>query len=218
LAASSVKATYEGLNTKKQAVADASVAADREKITQLSIAGDIDGTRRVLQPYVDQAKAAKTVEDKTAAMNAVIDRLDVTSDKEKMFWSGDSKLAAKIAKERGKTILEQTPGGQVIDEWADLNNTFSWSPGDMAPHGWDLWGKVSEKYAKEAIGEIDIIQTAKKYPGGGPTWRNKEFPILLDENKVTSMNVFCVDESGNIINMMKIDPESAAAANLFPKD
>ena len=213
-----VKPPDDGANTKKQAVADAAVAADRERITQLSKEGKIVEARAILQPYVDAAKDAKTVDEKTAAMNAIIDRLDVTSAKEKMFWSGNQDLAAKIATEKGKTILEQTAGGQVINKWDDLNNTFSWDKNDLGPHGWDLWGEVSEKYSKDAFGEIDIIQDMTKYPGGGPTWRGREWPTIVDEGKVTSMNIFGMDKDGTIVETMIMKPNSDAAKALFGGD
>jgi len=210
-----VKPPDDGANTKKQAIADAAVTADRERITQLSKDGKIVEARAILQPYVDAAKDAKTVDEKTAAMNAIVDRLDVTSDKEKMFWSGNQDLAAKIATEKGKTILEQTPGGQVINKWDDLNNTFSWDKNDLGPHGWNLWGDVSEKYSKDAFGEIDIIQDMKKFPGGGDTWRGREWPTIVEEGKVTSMNIFGMDKEGNILETMTMAPDSDLAKSLF---
>ena len=212
-----VKPPDEGANTKKQAVGDAAAAADRERITQLSNEGKIVEAQAILQPYVDAAKNATTKAEKEAAMEAIIERLDVTSDKEKMFWSGNKELAKKIATEKGKTILEQTPGGRVIDGWKDLNDTFSWNKADMAPHGWDLWGDVSEKYSKDAVGEIDIIQDIKKFPGGGDTWSGREWPTIKAEGKVTSMNIFGMDADGNILNTLKVDPKSNTAAELFEK-
>lgn len=210
-----VKPIDDGVNTKKQSVADAAVAADRERITQLSKEGKIAEARAVLQPHLDAAKNAKTPAEKKAAMDAIVARLDVTSDKEKMFWSGNKELAGKIATEKGKTILEQTSGGKVIDGWDDLNNTFSWNPKDMEPHGWNLWGDVSSKYSQDAAGEIDVIQDFKKFPGGGPTWRGREWPTIVDEGRVTSINIFSMDETGTILDTMKVKPDSAAAEALF---
>lgn len=207
--------TTERANTKKQAVIDATVTADRERITRLSNEGKIGKAQEILQPYVDAAKNAKTVSEKRAAMNAIIERLDVTSEKEKIFWSGDPDLAKKIATEKGKITLEQTPGGKVIDGWKDLNNTFSWNPEDMEPHGWDLWGMVSREYARHAEGEIDIIQTAERFPKGGDIWRGKEWPTIVRERKVTAMNIFCMDKKGNIIETVKMAPNSDIAKKLF---
>jgi len=205
----------DGANTKKQAVADAAAAADKERITQLSREGKISEAQEILRPHLNAAKSATTPTEKRAAMKAIVARLDVTSEKEKMFWSGNPKLAAKIATEKGKTILEQTPGGSVIDGWEDLKQVFTWNPSDMEPHGWDLWGEVSANYSKDAVGEIDVIQDFEKFPNGGPTWRGKEWPVLRKEKKVSSLNIFSMDRSGNILGTMKIDPYSEAAQRLF---
>jgi hypothetical protein len=210
-----VKPPDDGANTKRQAVADAAAAADKDRITQLSKEGKISEAQAILQPHLDAAKSAKTPAEKRTAMDAIVARLDVTSDKEKMFWSGNKDLAAKIAIKKGKTILEQTPGGRVIDGWDDLNNTFSWNPVDMKPHGWDLWGNVSSNYSKDALGEIDIIQDFEKFPGGGPTWRGREWPTIVNEGKVSSINILSMDRSGNILDTMKIDPYGDAAEKLF---
>jgi hypothetical protein len=210
-----VQPANEGPNSKKQEVLDATVDADRARITQLSKEGKIAEAQAILQPYVDAAKTAKTPAEKEAAMNAIINRLDVTSDKEKMFWSGNKDLAGKIAAEKGKIILEQTPGGKVIDGWEDLNNTFSWKKEDMPPHGWDLWGEVSARYSRGASGEIDVIQDFEKFPGGGPTWRGREWPTIVEEGKVTSINIFSMDKAGNVLETMTVKPYGAEAEALF---
>jgi hypothetical protein len=210
-----IKPPDPGANGKKQAIADAAIAADREQITKLSKEGKIAEARAILQPHVDAAKNATTSAEKEAAMEAIIERLDVTSDKEKMFWSGNKELAGKIATEQGKTILEQTPGGKVIDGWDDLNNTFSWDAKDMGPHGWDLWGDVSAKYSKDAVGDIDVIQDFKKFPAGGPTWRGSEWPTIVKEGQVTSINIFSMDGAGNILDTMKMEPNSDVAKKIF---
>lgn len=203
-------------NTKKQAVTGATVAADRERISQLSKEGKIIEARSVLQPYVDAAKNAKTVSEREDAMNAIIQRLDVTSPKEKSFWSGNKDLARKIAKERGKIILEETPGGKVIDEWDDLNEAFPWDGTKMAPHGWDFWGEVSSLYSRGAVGEIDVIQDFEKsFPSGGPTWRGREWPTIVEEGKVTVMNILGMDKDGKLIEAMKVDPYGSIAEGLF---
>lgn len=209
------RSTDAGENVKKQTVADAVIASDRKKITELSNAGKITEAREILQPYVDAAKNGKTFEEREAAMNQILKRLDVTSPKEKMFWSGNVKLAAKIAKEKGKIILEQTPGGRVIDDWNDLKVAFPWDNNKMGPYGWDFWGEVSSEYAKGAIGEIDVIQDVSKFPNGGPTWRGREWPTIFDERKVTVMNIFSMDDTGKVLEVMRVDPYSEAAKKLF---
>lgn len=103
----------------------------------------------------------------------------------------------------------------MIDGWDDFNNTFSWNPNDMEPHGWNVWGDVSSKYSQDAAGEIDVIQDFKKFQGGGPTWREREWPTIVDEGRVTSINIFSMDETGTILDTMKVKPDSAAAAALL---
>lgn len=211
-----VKPRDEGANTKKQTVADAAIAADRERITQLSKEGKIAEARGILQPYVDAAQNATSQAEKKAAMDAIVARLDVTSDKEKMFWSGNKELARQIAKDTGKTILEETPGGKVADNWDDLNNAFSWDDKkDAGPYGWDLWGDISTNYSKDAMGEIDVIQDIKKFPAGGGIWRGQEWPTIKQTGRVTSMNIFGMDEVGNIVDQMKMSPRSAIANTIF---
>lgn len=163
---------------------------------------------------MESAKNAKTPAEKRAAMDEIIARLDVTSEKDKVFWSGDKKKARIFAKENGKTILEQTPGGRVIDDWDEINDAFSWDKSNMPPHGWDFWKEVSERYAKGAEGSIDIVQTADKFPGGGPTWRNKEWPVIRDCGKVDSMTIHKIDDAGSIIETMSLDPKNPATDSL----
>ncbi|MFC0254204.1 hypothetical protein [Massilia consociata] len=211
-----IKPLDEGTNSKKQTVADAAVAADRERITQLAKEGKIAEAQKILQPYVDAAKEAKTSAEKQAAMDAIINRLDVTSDKEKMFWSGNKDLAAKMAKEKGKTILEQTPGGSVIDGWEDLNNTFSWGGIGVEPRGPDFWGSVSAKYSGDAAGKIDVIQDfEKKFPRGGDIWRDYEWPTIVDQGKVTSINIYGMDRAGNLVKSLEVEPGGEVAKKLF---
>mgnify|MGYP000677853526 CR=1 FL=1 len=210
-----IKLPDERTNTKKQAVTDPIVDADRARITQLSKEGKVVEARAVLQPYVDAAKSAKNPAEKKAAMEEIIQRLDVSSNKDKMFWSGNKELARAIAKTKGKTILEETPGGKVADGWDELNRIFSWDIKDMKPHGWDLWGEISANYSKDAAGEIDIIQDIGKFPAGGDTWRQKEWPTIVNEGKVVSMNIYGMDNAGNILQTMKTTPDSVVAEKLF---
>jgi hypothetical protein len=205
----------EGINDKRQQTVDPRIAADREKITALSKAGKIEEARAVLQPHVDAAKAAKTPAEKQAALDEIVQRLDVSSDKEKMFWSGNKSLAGEIAASKGKTILEQTPGGKVIDDWEDINKTFDWDKDSMPPHGWDLWGDVSENYSKGASGNIEVIQDASKFPAGGPTWKGREWPAIRDGGKVTGIDIYSMDKSGNIVDTMKLDPRDPEVDAIF---
>ena len=210
-----IKPAEGGANTKKQAVGDAAAVADRERITQLSKEGKIAEAREILQPYVNTAKNSTSVVEREAAMNEIIKRLDVTSDREKMFWSGNKELAAKIATEKGRTILEQTPGGRVIDNWDDLAAAFPWDTKKTGPWGFSLWGDVSANYSKGATGTIDVIQDIGKFPGGGPTWKGREFDVIKSERKVTSINIYGMNRAGDILQEMKVDPQGRIAEELF---
>jgi len=210
-----IKPPDEGANTKKQAAADAGIAADRERITKLSNEGKIREAQDILRPYVDAAKNATNEADKRSAMHAILRRLDVTSEKEKMFWSGNVDLAAKIATEKGKTILEQTAGGRVVNNWKELNEAFSWKPEDLKPGGDAFWGAISTEYSRDAAGEIDIIQDMTKFPNGGFIWRGYEWKTIVREGKVTSMNIYGMDKAENVIQKIIVDPYGELAKELF---
>jgi len=55
----------------------------------------------------------------------------------------------------------------------------------------------------------------KKFPGGGDTWRGREWPTIVDEGKVTSMNIFSMDKDGNVLETISMAPNSDAAKALF---
>jgi len=74
---------------------------------------------------------------------------------------------------------------------------------------------VSAEYAKDASGEIEIIQDIDKFPAGGPTWRKREWTTIVDEGKVTSMKIFGMDKSGSILKTMTFEPDSVIARELF---
>lgn len=205
-------------NTKRQTIGDATVGADRERIAELAKKGEVRKAQDILQPYVDRAMHSTDVAERDSLMQSIIDRLDVSSDKEKMFWSGDKDVAAKVALDSGKTILEQTAGGRVIDGWDDINKAFPWDDKKIGPHGWDFWGAVSSKYSKDAIGEIDIIQNGKKFPAGGDIWRGYEWPAIKDEEHVRMMNIFEVGKDGDVLRKLRIAPNSIGANYLFGKE
>lgn len=79
-----------------------------------------------------------------------------------MFWSRYIDLAAKVAKEKGEIISEQTPGASIINGGEYLNKAFSWGGEGVRPHGPDFWGRVSAEYSRGATGTIDVIQDFEK--------------------------------------------------------
>ena len=102
-----------------------------------------------------------------------------------VFWSGNKEGAAAYATNIGGTIMEQTSGGQVFDNWRGL--------GGMYPE-WDtstnlaqkpIWDALSSQYANGAEGIATYA-----HPDGyvGKVWSNIEKPIL-EENDIIIQEV-----------------------------
>ena len=81
-----------------------------------------------------------------------------------------------------------------------------------------LLGKVSSKYSRGAEGEVTVVQDAKKFPRGGDIWRGYEWPALVEERKVTSINIFSMDQDGKILENVTLDPAEIEARKLFGED
>lgn len=210
-----VKPPDEGANTKKQAVADAAAAADRERITQLSdearkarLKGDetlasakIDEARRILKPYFPKKLGENWDE--------VVKRLDVASPKDgAVFWSGTAYQARKFkqpdaarvfAEKIGGVTLETTAGGRIIDNWDDIKS-YPWdTPDGPPPHGKRLWAAVSKEYAMGATGKVNTVQTVGKLTDITSLRHNVEKPIIqngLLSGKITDLRMYSVNESG----------------------
>jgi hypothetical protein len=190
-----IKPPDAGANTKKQAVVDAAVVADRERITQLSneareaekkgdkalAAAKIEEARDILEPYLP-----KKAGDSWAP---VIERLDVSSPKDgAVFWSGTSyqakmtgqqDAARAFAEKIGGVTLETTPGGRIIDGWEKVNDGFTWDA-KSGPGPWasDLWKETSKKYANAVTGDVNLIQTPNKLWDPTTIWHTQEKPTL----------------------------------------
>ena len=122
-----------------------------------------------------------------SALKALIDRIDVSSPKEKFFWSGAKEVAAELGKQQGKTILEQT-GCRVLDEWDNAILASGWHQGVSA-----IFCGVSAEYAKEAKGDLQVYQSEANFArGGGDVWRNAELPTILALGQVTSITYHAV--------------------------
>ena len=212
-----IKPPDNGANTKRQAVADAASAADRERITQLSNEarqaeknGDrtlaeekIEAARKMLRPHLP-----KKPDDK---WDEVIKRLDVSSPKDgAVFWSGTADQAEKtgqqdaarvLAEKIGGVTLESTPGGRIIDGWNEVNHGLPWNE-DAGPPPWasDLWSGVSKEYAKRTSGIVNLVQTPNKIWDPRTIWHTNEKPIILDRleaEKISAINIHVVDLSSN---------------------
>lgn len=172
----SVKTAEEGKNTKRQETIDPLVQAEREHVSALSRAGKIEEARQYLKERVldNPAIAAK---DKPQAL---IDRLDVSSAKDKaVFWSGDLPAAKSFAEEIGGVTLESTTGGKVVDRWDELGTAFPGWEGSPPPNGHDFWSGLSRKYAEGTSGTVNVVQSAEKAAqGGGGIWKGTEGPVL----------------------------------------
>jgi hypothetical protein len=197
-----VKPPDEGANTKKQAVADVAVAADRERITQLSNEareaqkkGDtvlaqakIEEARDILRPYLPKKSGD--------SWDEIVKRLDVSSPRDgAVFWSGDPKTAQKFAEGIHGVTLETTAGGRIIDEWPDLKS-YNWvKDNGPPPHARDLWKAASEKYAEGASGIVNTVQTADKLDASYTLWHNVEKRVIadrLDTGDVTALNMYVI--------------------------
>ena len=115
-----------------------------------------------------------------------VEELDVSSKPNTaVFYSGRGarKSAEKMAKTSGKTTLEQTKGGKVLDDLKLFDDTVKDVDGDRAAK---LWSKISENYAKQASGEVTAVVNK---PRPGSIFLTKELPALLNNKKVTKVKV-----------------------------
>lgn len=205
-----VKPHNPGPNTKKQAVVDAAVTADRARIAQLSEEARIAGQNR------DAALRAAKIEDARAILrphlpkgpndswDEVVKRLDVSSPKDgAVFWSGDPKVAQRYAESIGGVTLETTAGGRIIDEWDEVNKGYNWAQWNgPPPHGRRLWGEVSKKYVQGASGHIHGVTTTGKLWDEGTLWHNVEKTVAQDNlltGKITEMSFHELTETGKLI-------------------
>ncbi len=147
---------------------------DRAAIKELSDAGDIDGARDILRPHLDKGDP-----------QAIVDRLDVSSPRDKGFlWSGDKEAAGREAASRGGVTLEQTSGGRVIDNWDELDKAMPWDKG-----GEQVWGGTSRNYAGQLTGDVRSFQTLDRFPQGGYVFQHYELPEVkagLKSGRITS--------------------------------
>lgn len=217
-----VKPPDEGANAKKQAVADAAAAADRERITQLSKeardaekTGNSELAKKKIKAAQDILRPYLPAKNSNGSWDEVVKRLDVSSPKDgAVFWSGtayQAKIAGQpdaarvFAEKIGGVTLETTPGGRIIDGWDEVNNGYPWN----AEHGqppWasQLWEEVSEKYAKATSGVVNLIQTPNKLWDPTTIWHTKEKPMLLDrleQGKISEIRMHVVDMSSGTHNL-----------------
>ena len=92
-----------------------------------------------------------------------------------VFWSGDKEAAAVYADSIGGTIMEQTPGGQVFDDWRGLGGMYPEWDKDTPLAQKPIWEALSRQYANGVKGMVTYV-----HPRGyeGSVWKNVERPIL----------------------------------------
>lgn len=102
------------------------------------------------------------------------------------FWSNNKEAAGKVAQQNGGTIMEQTPGGQIFDDWKGLSSMYpEWETGsskDARP----IWVALSKQYAGQVKGSATYVHPENTY---GPIWLNVEKP-MLDSNGIEYKEIF----------------------------
>ena len=74
--------------------------------------------------------------------------------------------------------MEQTPGGQVFDNWRGLQGMYpEWDTG-VTPQK-PIWTALSSQYAQGASGDI-VYVVREGYVNPNSVWKTVEYPILLD--------------------------------------
>jgi RHS repeat-associated protein len=119
-----------------------------------------------------------------------------------VFWSDKNmKRAQKWAESVGKTTLEQTKGGKILNDM----ELFSDVSGLTKKQAAEIWDIASKRFADEASGIVNVFSTGAKRMGqyGERTWWRIEKPALLKNMNVTNILVRKVDGTlskiGNII-------------------
>ena len=92
-----------------------------------------------------------------------------------VFWSGDKEAASIYAKKIEGTVLEQTAGGQMFDNWRGLEGMYpewgSFTTMDRKP----IWKALSTQYANGARGIATYVHPVGRV---GEIWSTVEEPIL----------------------------------------
>jgi hypothetical protein len=131
----------------------------------------IFNSRISLKPYVISGN-----------VDGLISQLDVSSGGKPLgFWSGNLPAAMNESNIAGTALLETTLGGATVNNWQFLSDRLPWNSG-----GQQFWGGLSEKYAMGARGNISVFQTPERAFDakgnltwqGGPTWQNRELPVV----------------------------------------
>ena len=119
-------------------------------------------------------KALKAIQNRK--YNKMTKYLDLSSpNNAAVFWSGNKDAAAEYAKSIKGTIMEQTSGGKIFDNWRSLEGMYpDWDSKSTTAQK-PIWEALSKTYAKKVEGKVTYV-----HPSGyiGNVWKNVEQPIL----------------------------------------
>jgi len=110
-----------------------------------------------------------------------------------VFWSGNQVGAGQYAQSIGGTIMEQTPGGQVFNNWRGLGGMYpEWGTNtvlDQKP----IWEALSSQYANGASGNVTYAHPLDYV---GNVWEKVELPIIktkIKKGTVTGIQEVFID-------------------------
>ena len=119
----------------------------------------------------------------------LVEKLDVTTAISKsVFYSGpgNRKLAEVYAIAEDKTTLEMTPGGKQLDDQRLFEQGSPLTPAQAT----QVWGRLSQRYAQQAAGDVFCFVTGARPTG---VFTTVELPELKKNKKV-----------GNIYNVSRL--------------
>ena len=120
-------------------------------------------------------------------------QLDFSTEKDGAVFWGTSRhkgtnnmlIAQAWAKQNGKSTLEQTSGGEILQELDLFSSSNDFDPAKAA----QLWNMASTKFAEGASGDVNVFNTgADRFgPWGERTWWRIEKPALMRNDSVDSI-------------------------------
>lgn len=146
-----------------------------------------------------------TENERVSLIESIIDELDVSTERDKaVFYSGGTfmrdmvggnlsnirfasarEFAEASAISKGKTTLEMTPGGRLLDKlkiYPDKDEKFSIFTGkDAIKRADEFWSRVSSRYAHGASGEVEAILCN---PAPDRIYMSRERNILINNKDV----------------------------------
>jgi len=168
---------------------DDAAAIDRAAVDALNPANAqikmLQGTPKSELTYSALVNGAHTLDVATMPNTAV-------------FYSGGTRSSAEAyAAANGLKTLEQTAGGQYLDDLRLFDDTIN---GVSKPGAFIIWSKVSTEYASKATGSVTAILDMKKLQNSS-VFMTTELPTLL--NNIGVSQVVVKTTAGNSITIPK---------------